>query len=62
MLYRLTPLYMIVLGIWATLYKYVGSGPFWPEVPENVFCKTNWWANVLYINNIVRPESMVSFI
>lgn len=53
---------MIVLGIWATLYKYVGSGPFWPEVPENVFCKTNWWANVLYINNIVRPESMVSFI
>lgn len=55
--WRLTPLYMMVLAIWATLIKYLGSGPYWPEETDKM-CKTNWWTNLLYINNIVRRESM----
>lgn len=54
--WRLTPLYMMVLAFWATLFKYFGSGPHWPEDPDKM-CKTNWWTNLLYINNIVRRES-----
>lgn len=49
---------MLLLAIWATLVKYWGSGPFWPE-ENDANCKTHWWANLLYINNIVDINSAV---
>ena len=37
------------------LYPYLGNGPYWRGSPEEENCKNNWWANILYINNIY-PE------
>ena len=60
---RLTPVYMILLGIWASLFVYIGDGPLWPYVGpihtqmEN--CKYNWWTNLLYVNNFVYPTEQV---
>jgi len=58
---RLTPLYMLVLAIYATLFKYFGSGPFWPK-DFGEGCKTSWWNSLLYINNIVPGASEVGLV
>ena|SRR6218665_130587 len=55
---RLTPVYMLVLAIYTTLSKYFGSGPFWPKDIGEA-CKTSWWTNLLYINNLVHLHSEV---
>ena len=55
---RLTPLYMLVLAIYTTLFKYFGSGPFWPKESDEA-CINNWWTNLLYINNVVHHDSPV---
>ncbi|KAK6176000.1 hypothetical protein SNE40_014370 [Patella caerulea] len=53
--WRLTPLYMIVLMTFSCLYKYMGDGPLWPAAIKAAdYCKTNWWTNVLYVNNLVN--------
>ncbi|XP_046423522.1 nose resistant to fluoxetine protein 6-like [Neodiprion fabricii] len=60
---RLTPLYMLVVLFNATLMPMMGSGPYW-EVRvgfESDNCAKNWWANLLYVNNYVRPEEMCMF-
>ncbi|ESP03530.1 hypothetical protein LOTGIDRAFT_237644 [Lottia gigantea] len=55
--WRLTPLYMIVLMTFSCLYAYMGEGPLWPEtIPAADYCKTNWWTNLLYVNNLVRAK------
>jgi len=59
--FRLTPLYMMVVAIWATLFKYFGSGPYWPNTSDAA-CKTNWWLNLLYLHNVVRRDQEVSLI
>ncbi|XP_052083555.1 nose resistant to fluoxetine protein 6-like [Mytilus californianus] len=52
--WRLTPLYMIALMVLTCLLKYFGDGPFWPSViPLADNCRTNWWTNLLYINNFL---------
>ncbi|PNF21712.1 hypothetical protein B7P43_G10359 [Cryptotermes secundus] len=50
---RLTPAYAIVILISATLYRYVGSGPLLPVIANQMAegCQSNWWTNILYINN-----------
>ena len=52
---RLTPtmLAMIVLSI---LLEVMGSGPHWHRYVEESHntCHKNWWANILYVNNIVN--------
>jgi len=46
----------------ATLYPYLGSGPFsgiTSHLAQN--CEVNWWKNILYVNNFVNAtvENMV---
>ncbi|PNF21710.1 hypothetical protein B7P43_G10358 [Cryptotermes secundus] len=50
---RLTPPYAIVILITATVYRYVGSGPLLPASANQMAeeCQSNWWTNILYINN-----------
>ncbi|XP_054713283.1 nose resistant to fluoxetine protein 6-like [Uloborus diversus] len=48
---RLTPMYMILLGISSTLFLYLGSGANWPDYSVDPMCKDYWWTNLLYINN-----------
>ncbi|XP_060069296.1 nose resistant to fluoxetine protein 6-like, partial [Ylistrum balloti] len=59
--WRLTPPYMLVLMISATLTRYMGGdgGPMWSRKgTEQDYCKDTWWTNLLYINNLVKPEKM----
>ncbi|XP_064071273.1 nose resistant to fluoxetine protein 6-like [Vanessa tameamea] len=50
---KLTPTYIVVLGLTATWLRYAGSGPFWEiaVTKEVQHCRTNGWANLLYVNN-----------
>ncbi|GFS92345.1 nose resistant to fluoxetine protein 6 [Nephila pilipes] len=48
---RLTPGYMMILGLQATLFTHTGSGPLWPTFDTDPSCRENWWMNLLYINN-----------
>ena len=63
--YRLTGPYMLVLGCWATLFEYSGSGPNWPQGSQQgagwpTYCKEVWWTYMLYAQNLVKVESYVS--
>ncbi|KAK7861851.1 hypothetical protein R5R35_013486 [Gryllus longicercus] len=50
---RITPVYAVVVAVYATLLYHMGSGPLWNPVMamhrEN--CRHHWWRNLLYINN-----------
>ncbi|XP_055947114.1 nose resistant to fluoxetine protein 6-like [Argiope bruennichi] len=54
---RVIPLYMIVLGFYATLFPYFGSGPLWPTYATHPLCKKNWWWNLLFINNFLTARN-----
>jgi peptidoglycan/LPS O-acetylase OafA/YrhL len=55
---RLTPVYAIILGFIATLLIYVSTGPNWQMVAYmKEGCRSNWWNNLLYVNNYVHYPS-----
>ncbi|GFS33341.1 nose resistant to fluoxetine protein 6 [Nephila pilipes] len=57
---RLTPVYMVVVGFYATLYGHLSSGPMWANVDTDPNCQASWWYNLLYINNfqIMKDQCM----
>lgn len=57
--WRITPPYMLIIMFTACLTPFMGSGPIYPyEAGFEDLCKTNWWANLLYINNLRSVEKM----
>lgn len=59
---RLTPPYMLVVMISATLSKYWGNGPFWNQGGMEYAtddCRGIWWHNLFYINNFYPFDKMV---
>ncbi|XP_049542768.1 nose resistant to fluoxetine protein 6-like [Anopheles darlingi] len=50
---RLTPVYGFMMLLDATWLIRVQDGPIWKRLAETerTFCRNNWWANVLYVNN-----------
>lgn len=54
----------MVIFYYATYFKYSGNGPMWKTIiyPEVEDCRNNWWTNLLYINNYVNVDKIVSFI
>jgi peptidoglycan/LPS O-acetylase OafA/YrhL len=57
---RLFPVYMVVLGVYAALTKYISSGPLWPQDEMMLGnCSHLAWTNAFYINNYVQAEQMV---
>lgn len=58
--WRLTPVYAICLMFFATVYTLLITGPFqWlgldpsgPLYNSTTECRTYWWSNLLYINNL----------
>ncbi|XP_059480957.1 nose resistant to fluoxetine protein 6-like [Neocloeon triangulifer] len=60
---RLTPVYAVVVCVYACLLQHLGSGPIWSaKVGREVTrCADNWWANLLYINNYVNTDAMCMF-
>ncbi|GFQ71855.1 nose resistant to fluoxetine protein 6 [Trichonephila clavata] len=49
---RTAPLYAMMLGFYAILFPYMGSGPVWPTYDTNPVCKEYWWWNLFFINNL----------
>ncbi|XP_062571953.1 LOW QUALITY PROTEIN: nose resistant to fluoxetine protein 6-like [Saccostrea cucullata] len=47
--WRLTPVYMMVIGMYVTIYPHLVFGPNKPAPDET--CKRAWWKNLLYIDN-----------
>ncbi|XP_061188236.1 nose resistant to fluoxetine protein 6-like [Saccostrea echinata] len=57
--WRLTPMYMLVIGLYTTLLNHVIFGPLRPSVSPGTKCDEYWWMNLLYINNFVdKPEDL----
>ena len=58
---RLLPLYTGTIMIAVTYMDYIGFGPFnyWNQDGTNKACETNWWTNILYVNNLVNTDQMV---
>ena len=58
---RLTPPYLAVIGF-AMIFPMLSSGPLWHETVDPVAnsCYKTWWINLLYINNFVDTENLVS--
>ena len=56
---RITPTMLAMIAI-SILMEVLGSGPHWHRYVEESrnTCHTNWWANILYINNIVNLVSI----
>ncbi|CAF0937128.1 unnamed protein product [Adineta steineri] len=58
---RLTPAFLLVILVSINLTPYFGSGPVYPVKqgfePEG--CRNQyWWTSILYVGNIVKPDSM----
>lgn len=55
-------MYLAVLGFYCTLFVKMGSGPLWAEKvgKEAERCHQSWWTNILYINNYVNVDKLVS--
>lgn len=50
---RLTPAYAITIIIMAGPLFYVNSGPVWTNMKQEMdSCRSFWWTNLLYINNL----------
>ncbi|XP_064616908.1 nose resistant to fluoxetine protein 6-like [Liolophura sinensis] len=55
--WRLTPPLMLIMWVYVPLFKYLGSGPFWPRDGTEInYCQSTWWTNMLYVNNLVNAE------
>uniref|UniRef100_A0A182N9Y4 Acyltransferase 3 domain-containing protein n=1 Tax=Anopheles dirus TaxID=7168 RepID=A0A182N9Y4_9DIPT len=51
-------LYAFVVLLHATWLLKLQTGPLWRwgAETEQVFCRRNWWTNLLYVNNYVNPN------
>ncbi|XP_067945682.1 nose resistant to fluoxetine protein 6-like [Watersipora subatra] len=57
---RLLPLYGAAILISVAYTNYLGRGPLntWYSGELKNFCDTNWWTNLLYINNVYKDKEM----
>eukprot|EP00037_Helgoeca_nana_P021848 m.221096 g.221096 ORF g.221096 m.221096 type:complete len:725 (+) comp25799_c0_seq4:2324-4498(+) len=54
---RLTPLYAYILLMYGTVVVHLGEGPVWFRLErEAANCRTQWWTNLVYVNNFVPHE------
>ncbi|XP_055610780.1 nose resistant to fluoxetine protein 6-like [Uranotaenia lowii] len=55
---RLTPVYAYVLLLYLVWQPTMLDGPLWPRGvnTDQYYCKENWWLNLLYVNNYVKPD------
>lgn len=61
-IFRLTPVYAFVVFYYSTVFNYIGSGPMWKIIvtQQNQACRENWYLNLLYLNNYIGEQNMVS--
>ncbi|XP_071491869.1 O-acyltransferase like protein-like [Diadema antillarum] len=53
--WRLTPVYMVAMGMNALMFPHFGQGLWRDEMNEftRSFCRKYWWTHPLYVNNLV---------
>jgi len=53
---RVTPALVFVVATYTILLSQLAKGPYNNTVEQDIqTCKTKWWQNLLYINNILSP-------
>lgn len=53
-IWRITPLYMFVVGFYSTMIVHLNSGPGKNNAKNiRIPCERAWWTNLLFINNLV---------
>ncbi|XP_050519901.1 O-acyltransferase like protein-like isoform X2 [Daktulosphaira vitifoliae] len=59
-LVRILPVYLTVVFLYIYILPNLSNGPLWKNIvyPEVEYCKTNWWTNVLFVNNYVNTREM----
>lgn len=59
---RLTPLLAVLILLSTTLFRFIGDGPIWPGFVEFLRnqCDEHWWSAMLYVQNYVNPDDIVS--
>ncbi|KAG8294618.1 hypothetical protein J6590_099362 [Homalodisca vitripennis] len=55
----IAPVYMVVVGFYSYVFPHLGDGPLWTErlTQEVDRCRSNWWTNLLFINNYVNSDN-----
>ncbi|XP_046563523.1 nose resistant to fluoxetine protein 6-like [Haliotis rubra] len=58
--WRLTPVYMIIIMVYSGLLDHLIDGPLAEskKLIDKDHCRDNWWANMLYINNLYKIDEM----
>ncbi|XP_071103043.1 nose resistant to fluoxetine protein 6-like [Haliotis cracherodii] len=58
--WRLTPVYMIIVMFYSGLLDHLIDGPLAESknLIDKDHCRDNWWANLLYINNLYKIDEM----
>lgn len=58
---RLVPVLAVVIGFESTWFVHVSKGPYWDFFVGEEYrnCRSNWWTNILFINNYVASDNMV---
>ncbi|XP_061164514.1 nose resistant to fluoxetine protein 6-like [Saccostrea echinata] len=54
--WRLTPVYMMVIGMYVTIYPHLIFGP--NKTAPDETCKRAWWKNLLYIDNFFGVKDL----
>lgn len=59
---RIFPVYGTLIVTYIFILPYINDGPYWRKMiyRESERCQTNWWTNVLYINNYVHTDELVN--
>lgn len=57
---RMMPLMMAIIGLSATLLRYLGEGQQWDNstIMFDKWCRDNWWINLLFLHNFLKRENM----
>jgi peptidoglycan/LPS O-acetylase OafA/YrhL len=61
-LLRLVPALVATILIYVSVVKYVTQGPIWHSVLKQYLahCKNTWWTTLLFVNNFIKYDDMVS--
>ena len=65
-IYRLTPAYLFMIIMYTNLLYFAVDGPYWPTQDKPPYrtldpnCKSNWYLNILYVNNMFDFNNQVS--